>query len=172
MVYLCALSSVFVFSYLCIYPRLKCCGQVELFKSPSVCWRYLQTFTHTKGYTFTSWRLPNTFSFKIFCRHLGWERKTPFLPASKVQRLFLRLYLLAGVQVSISRNQTKIKLPPSLLLCLLIQIAKPALFSERLVLEKQSALASPGGSESQQFVQVLNHQSVRGSNYLDLWILF
>ena len=131
----CASTGVFVFLYLCssvfeffglciciyasVYPRLKCCGQVELLKSPSVCWRYLQTCTHTKGFTFKFLEIkPNTFSFKIFCLHLGWERKTPFLPASKVQRLFLRLYLLAGIQVIISRNQAKIKLSLSLLLCL------------------------------------------------------
>ena len=65
--YLC--SSVFVFFCLCIcisafvYPRLKCCGQVEPVKSPSVCWRYLQTFTHTKGYTFTFLDLAKDFQF-------------------------------------------------------------------------------------------------------------
>ena len=50
---LCASSGAFVFLYICssvfeffclsicicafVYPRLKCCGQVELFKSPSLC---------------------------------------------------------------------------------------------------------------------------------------
>ena len=40
---LCNCICAFVYSYfrifVFVYPRRKCCGQVELFKSPSVCWR-------------------------------------------------------------------------------------------------------------------------------------
>ena len=171
--YLC--SSVFVFFCLCIcicafvYPRLKCCEQVELFKSPSVCWRYLQTCTHTKGYTFTFLDLAKDFQFQniLSAFRLRTQNSIPTtlessealsssIPACRVSSEYFKK---PGQQKNV-RDSLQISFAPS--------NSKLTLFSERLVLEKQSALASPGGSESQQFVQVFNHQSVLDSIYLYL----